>query len=204
MKSGMVSVWVWCKVLTLHQFWAKCPLCFHPQRRSFQTKNYDKQVLLYLWADLHYAWDNNFPQDLNMKETASRDNEKSCMMQWHSGVYVYFTPSWAQFDPSPGMLIRSPAHPKLFNDSFSSARSSEILFHTDCILPANPGCIPRLCLISILRWKLGAVHFPVYLPFLSRLFSFPHSTWESICVDSWKGCTGWLDIWCGCSKPGFE
>lgn len=65
-----------------------------------------------------------------------------------------------------------------------------------------PRCTPRLCSFSILRWKLG---LPLRcLHFLSSLLSFPHSTWEVICVGSWKGSIGWLDLWCGCSKPGFE
>lgn len=139
-----------------------------------------------------------------MKETAARYNDKSCRIQWHRKVYEYFTHSWAQFEPFPCVLIRGPVQPELFNVLLFNTRSTQILLYIDYVLPANPRCTPRLCPISILRWKLGAVHFPFFPPFLSSLLSFPYSTWEGICVHSWKGCIGWLDLWRGCSEPGFE
>lgn len=71
--------------------------------RSFQTKSYDKQVLLCPWTDLPYKWENNFPHDLKVKETAAlipRDSDKSCRIQWHSSSFVYFILPWAQFQSS--------------------------------------------------------------------------------------------------------
>lgn len=52
-------------------------------------------------------------------------------------------------------------------------------------------------------WDDSWEQSPFFLSFLF-LFSFPHSTWEGICVDSWKGCISLLDLWCGCSKPGLS
>lgn len=71
--------------------------------RSFQTRNYGKQVLLCPWTDLPYKQENSFPHDLKVKETAAwipRDSDKSCRIQWHSSIFVYFILPWAQFQLS--------------------------------------------------------------------------------------------------------
>lgn len=99
----MVSAWLWCQVLTSFEpkVLSVSTLRGHPRPRIMTSKycctceqiSTMPGIIIYL----NYY--------LNVKETAARDSEKSCRIQWHSRVYVYFTHSWAQFEPSPGVLI---------------------------------------------------------------------------------------------------
>ena len=173
--------------------------------RSFQTKNYEKQVLPWLWTDLPYTWENNFPHDLKVKETAvwiPRNSDKSCRIQWHSSSFMYFILPWAQFQSSAcasGRRLDKRTPGVLSNLNYLMILCSGSSLQRHCYILTvsylqTQGALQSRVLSPF--WDESWGQSTVSLPFLSSLLSFLHSMWEDTCVNSWKGCIRWADLWC--------